>query len=188
MVEQLCLLHPELCKFPAQLPSPPERPSLPTPGPQLGILWTDEVHFQQDHPAPGERDAGRILTAAGQKELDSVYSWLNISSDLQVRLIGNASSEGTADYNQALATRRVNFVLAALAGRGFGPRVTDPLVTDGAESGCQRVGAGLWSCGETKADQSAARPEDRVVRVTFARNTLPALPKLEMPQFKPGPF
>jgi hypothetical protein len=161
---------------------------LPTPGPQLGILWTDEVHFQQDHPAPGERDAGRILTAAGQKELDSVYSWLNISSDLQVRLIGNASSEGTADYNQALATRRVNFVLAALAGRGFGPRVTDPLVTDGAESGCQRVGAGLWSCGETKADQSAARPEDRVVRVTFARNTLPALPKLEMPQFKPGPF
>jgi hypothetical protein len=188
LVEELCRRHPELCKFPPQPPSPPERPTLPTPGRQLGILWTDEIHFEQDHPAPGARDVGGILTASGQKELESVLSWLDISSDLQVRLIGNASSEGTDDYNQALATRRVNFVLAALAGRGFTKRIADPLVSDGAEGGCRRVGAGLWSCGETKAGQSMARPEDRVVRVTFARNALPPLPKLEMPQFKPGPF
>jgi hypothetical protein len=188
LVEQLCQLHPELCKFPPQPPSPPQRPTLPTPGPQLGILWTDQIHFEQDHPGPGERDAGRVLTAAGQRELDSILSWLDLSPDLQVRLIGHASSEGTEEYNQALATRRVNFILAALTGRGFGPRVADPLIGDGAESGCQRVGAGLWSCGETKADQSTARPEDRVVRATFVRNTLPPLPKLEMPQFKPRPF
>jgi hypothetical protein len=96
---------------PPQPPSPPQRPTLPTPGPQLGILWTDQIHFEQ------------------------------------VRLIGHASSESTDEYNQALATRRVNFVMAALTGRGFGARVADPLIGDGAESGCQRVGAGLWSCG-----------------------------------------
>jgi hypothetical protein len=66
--------------------------------------------------------------------------------------------------------------------------VVDPLIGDGVESGCQRLGAGLWSFDGTKADQSAPLPEDPVVRVTFVRNTLPSLPKLEMPKLKPGPF
>jgi Domain of unknown function (DUF4157)/OmpA family len=167
----------------------PETPKPPVPGgplPQLGILWTDEIHFQQDHPTLGERDPGRILTAEGQRELDSVLSWLDLSADLQVRLIGHASSEGTEDYNQALATRRASFVAAAIAARGFAARIVDPLLSDGAESGCQRIGAGLWSCGELKADPNGARPEDRVVRVTFARNSLPPL-KLEPPAMPP-PF
>ena len=182
LVEDICKKYPYVCQ-----PAPKPSPSPPLPRTQLGILWTDEIHFERDHPGPGERDAGRVLTAGGQKDLDSVLSWLDLSTDPQVRLIGNASSEGTDDYNQALATRRVNFVSAALAGRGFAARVADPVVTDGAESGCQRVGSGLWSCGETKADQSTARAADRVVRVTFARNTLPPL-KLEPPTFKPGPL
>jgi hypothetical protein len=165
-------------------PKPTPVPASPTPG----ILWTDEVHFEKDHPEPGELDSERILTPDGAQELDSVLSWLDISPDLQVRLIGHASSEGTEEYNQALATRRVSFIAAAIVARGSAERLADPLVGDGAESGCQRVGTGLWSCGEAKADQSVARPEDRVARVTFARNTLPPLPTLKQPEFKPGSF
>ena len=185
LVEQMCKLYPFVCQPAPTLPTP-----LP-PGPQLGVLWTDVIHFEKDHPAPGERAASVVLTAAGQKELDSVLSWLNLSSDLEVRLIGNASSEGTEEYNQALATRRVNFVLAALKARKFDTRVADPLFSDGAETGCERVGSGLWSCGETKADQTTPLADDRVVRVTFMRNKLPPLTlpsKLELPTFRPGPF
>jgi Domain of unknown function (DUF4157) len=184
LVEEMCRRYPFVCQ-PAPKPSTP----LP-PGPQLGVLWTDVIHFEKDHPAPGERAASIVLTAAGQKELDSVLSWLNLSSDLEVRLIGSASSEGTEEYNQALATRRVNFVLAGLKARKFDTRVADPLFSDGAETGCERIGSGLWSCGETKADQTTPLADDRVVRVTFMRNKLPplSLPKIEPPTFKPGPF
>ena len=115
------------------------------------------------------------LTPEGQRELESVLSWLELSPDLQVRLIGHASSEGPDDYNQALASRRVEFIVAALTARGFAASIADPLFGDGAESGCQHLGVGRWSCGETQADPSAARPGDRVVRVTFARNSLPPL-------------
>jgi outer membrane protein OmpA-like peptidoglycan-associated protein len=48
-----------------------------------------------------------------------MISWLDLSRDLQVRLIGHASPEGTEAYDQALATRRVNSVLATLTGRGL---------------------------------------------------------------------
>ncbi|HEU0155579.1 MAG TPA: DUF4157 domain-containing protein [Stellaceae bacterium] len=163
----------EICAVP---PSPATGPSVSDqPPPQLGILWTDEVHFRQDHPAIGETSAAAVLTPEGQRELESVLSWLDLSPDLQVRLIGHASSEGTDDYNQALATRRVGFILAALAAHGLADRVAEPLLGDGAETGCQKLGDGRWSCGEMQADQSAARPQDRVVRVTFARNSLPPL-------------
>ena len=72
---------------------------------------------------------------------------------------------------------------------GFASRVADPILGDGAESGCQRIGSGQWSCGSQNAPPGTARPEDRVVRVTFARNklTLPPL-KLEMPRRAPAGF
>ena len=182
LVEQMCKLYPFICQ-----PAPKPAPGPATPaGPQLGVLWTDTIHFEQDHPAMGETDAGRVLTAAGKRELRSVLEWLDLSPDLQVRLIGGASSEGTAEYNQALSTRRARFVAAALA--KYAGRIADPMLGDGAESGCQSLGKGLWSCGAASAVPGTQNPEDRVVRVTFARNTLPALPPLTMPEFKPGAF
>jgi hypothetical protein len=177
LLEQMCKLYPFICQ-----PTPKPGPVGPA-GPQLGVLWTDTIHFEQDRPAVGETDAGRVLTAAGKQELQSVLEWLDLSSDLQVRLIGSASSEGTAEYNQALSTRRARFVAAALA--KYAGRIADPMLGDGAESGCASVGKGLWSCGASKAAPGSQNPEDRVVRVTFARNTLPPL---VMPEFKPGRF
>ncbi len=167
---------------------PPE-PGGPAPlAPRLGVLWTDTIHFEQDQPGRG---SGPVLTQAGAKELDAVLSWLRNSPDLDVRLIGSASWEGPAsgreEYNQALAARRVAFVAKALG--GFGSRVADPILGDGAESGCRSIGAGEWSCGASKAPPNSARPEDRVVRVTFARNKLTLQPaKLEIPTFRPKSF
>jgi hypothetical protein len=182
----MCKLYPLICK-PAPTPTPTPGPAPAAPaGPQLGVLWTDTIHFEQDHPAMGEADAGRVLTAAGKRELQSVLEWLDLSADLQVRLIGSASSEGTTEYNQALATRRARFIAGALA--KYAGRIADPMVSDGAESGCQSIGKGLWSCGESKAAQDVQNPEDRVVRVTFVRNAAPSLPPLTMPEFKPGAF
>lgn len=158
-----------ICSFPAA-PQTPTPQTPPSPTPQFGILWTDTIHFQQDHPGPGETDPAHILTPQGQQELASVQLWLTPPTDLRVRLIGHASSEGDTAYNQALATRRVQFIAPKVAGH-----VADPIIGDGAEAGCSQIGKGLWSCGESKADQSSANPEDRVVRVTFARNTLPTL-------------
>ena len=39
-----------------------------------------------------------------------------------------------------------NFVLTTLTGRGFGPRAADPVIGNGAESGCRRLGPGWWGC------------------------------------------
>jgi hypothetical protein len=168
-----------ICSFP-DMPKPQTPvPQTPTPGPQLGTLWTDSIHFQQDHPAPGEANAAQILTPAGQSELASAQKTLALSPDLQARLVGHASSEGDAGYNQALATRRVLFIGGKLAGR-----TADPLVPDAETAGCAPAGTGMWSCGEGKADQTSANPEDRVVRVTFTRNKLPALTS---PSLAPGP-
>jgi hypothetical protein len=164
----------EICAFP-DVPGP-TTPSPPMP--QFGTLWTDTIHFQQDHPAPGESDAGRILTAEGRNELDSVQRWLRLSPDLQVRLVAHASSEGETGYNQRLSERRLNFIAGKVAGR-----LDEPIVPDMGAAGCASLGTGLWACGESMADKSSANPEDRVVRVTFMRNTLPPLqvPPLKLP-------
>ena len=191
----LCCFPPQvpsgaICGFPnipgPKTPQPPPTPT-PTPGPQFGTLWTDTIHFQKDHPAPGESDDSRVLTTAGQNELASVQRWLRISPDLQVRLIGHASSEGDTDYNQRLSTRRVQFISGKVAGK-----LAEPATPDAMASGCLSAGVGLWACGESKADQTTANPEDRVVQVSFMRNTLPPLqaPQLQAPKpelRKPGP-
>jgi hypothetical protein len=130
-----------------------------------------------------QTNQGTILTVEGRKTLQSVREWLDLSSDLQVRLIGGASSEGTIGYNQALATRRVRYIASALA--AYVGRIADPLVTDGAEAGCQALGRGMWSCGAAQALQGEARAADRFVKVTFMRNTLPPL---RLPGVKPGAF
>lgn len=173
-----------ICAAPSPGPSKPPPGPLPTI-PQLGVLWTDEIHFRQNHPSDGEKDPASVLTPAGMEELDAVLLWLKLSPDLDVRLTGRASSEGKPPYNQELAARRTRFVGAALAAKGFSARISDPLADDGGGSGCKHLDAGQWSCGEERSDPAAARPEDRVVRVTFARNRLPSLPQLTPPPLKP---
>lgn len=176
-----------ICTEPGPGPEPSKPPPGPLPGgPQLGVLWTDEIHFRQDHPSAGERDPASVLTPEGVEELDAVLLWLKVSSDLEVRLIGRASSEGDPPYNKELATRRTRFIAAILKTKGFSARISDPLIEDGGGSGCERLDAGQWSCGEEGSDPTAARPEDRVVRVTFARNRLPSLPQLTLPPPKLG--
>ena len=150
----------------------PVPPPVPDPlhfgWPPFEILWTDEIHFAQDQPGRG---GGSPLTPQGTKELGSVLSWLRRSPDLRIRLIGGASWEGPEigreEYNQALATRRVEFVVKALG--DFATALSDPIPSDDAERGCENIGVGLWSCGATGAPPNTARPEDRVVRVTFLR-------------------
>jgi len=184
-----------LCCFPPQVPSGaicsspnlpgPQTPQPPTtPGPQLGTLSTDTIHFQKDHPAPGEAADASILTSAGQNELASVQQRLTLSPDLQVRLIGRASSEGDTDYNQRLSTRRVQFIGGKVPGK-----LAEPVIPDTMAAGCASVGTGLWACGESQADQTSANAEDRVVQVTFLRNKLPPLqvPPFKVPKLEPGP-
>jgi len=183
ILDKFCKDFPNLCK-----PQPDQDQGPSGPVRQLGILWTNEIHFEQDQPGRG---GGAVLTSEGTQELESVLSWLRISPDLEVRLIGSASWEGpkgtSAEYNQALGARRVAYILKALG--GFSSRVADPFIGDGAESGCQALGPGRWSCGSANAPPGTARPEDRVVRVTFSRNKLTLSPlKLEMPSRLPRHF
>jgi hypothetical protein len=140
-----------ICFFPLS-PVPPQQK---TPSPTTLL-----IHFEQDHPAPRESDATTILTPAGRAELAAAQSMVAKTPDSLIRLIGSASSEGATDYNLALSTRRVQFVAGKLGGK-----TGDPAVSDGTEKECNKIGNGLWSCGEAKAEQSRADPEDRVVRV-----------------------
>jgi hypothetical protein len=148
------------CLFPGSpVPPPKKTPDQPAT-PQSG--QTLLIHFQQDHPAPRESDPAAILTPTGRAEIAAVQAMVAKTPDALIRLIGSASSEGEKDYNLALSTRRVQFVAGTLGGK-----TGDPPVSDGADAGCTSIGKGMWSCGESKADQSRADPEDRVVRVTL---------------------
>ena len=178
-----CCLPPEVslgltCGIPGAQPPSPTPPA--PPGPSLGVLWTDDIHFRQDRPMGGQFDPARILTEKGVAELDSVASWLNLSPDLEVRLIGRASSEGEASYNQALATRRVVVPGAVRAQRCH--ELQGCPADDGREQGCDRIEDGMWSCGEGGADQEAVQDTDRVAEVSFVRNRLPPLGPLFQPR------
>jgi hypothetical protein len=164
---ECCILplvpDPFKCALPTTPQAPPKTPStIPTP-PDSMIL------FQQDHPAAGERDKAKVLTADGAAALASVQARLKASPGTKVRLIARASSEGATPYNQALAGRRLAFVVSAL-GLPAGA-FADPTPDDGAHKGCQPVSTGQWSCGEVQADQSAANPSDRNVQVSFVAPT-----------------
>jgi hypothetical protein len=155
----------------------PQTPLLP-----FGPVFTQTIHFLQDHPKPGETSDAAILTSEGVGELASVQATRRQSPDLQARLIGKASSEGDTAYNQLLSDRRVGFIKGKIPGK-FG----EPLLPDSETEGCRSLGVGLWSCGESKPDQKSANPDDRIVTVTFIRNTLPPA-RLQPPTFdRPGP-
>ncbi len=175
--------HSPLC-FKVPPAKQPDVPPLGTPAIQVGILWTDSVLFNQDHPHTAAEDTATALTPEGVKTLDSVILWLSISDTMLVRLTGHASSEGDTPYNQALSERRVKLVHRVLAAKGFADRVRDPTAVGPA---CQQLDKGMWACGESLASQAEQLPADRRVDVTFHRDLLSALPKLQMPEFKYPP-
>lgn len=157
-------------------------PGAPKPAPHtpllsLGPVFTETIHFLQDHPGPGETSNAAILTSEGVGELVSVQGSRRLVPDLQARLIGKASSEGDTAYNQLLSERRVGFIKGKIPGK-FG----EPLLPDSETEGCRSLGVGLWSCGESKSDQKNANPDDRIVTVTFVRNTV-APAQLQPPTF-----
>jgi hypothetical protein len=139
----------------------------------VGVFYSSDVLFEHNLPAKSEGGT----TAAGASTLDWVVEHLQADPTLQVRLVGHASSEGTAEQNLQLSIRRARAVQAALAAKGLGARVMD-FVGGEDPPGCKRVEFGMWACGASQATAGEARPKDRKVAVTFLRNAPP----------RPGPL
>jgi hypothetical protein len=72
---------------------------------------------------------------------------------------------------------------ATKGGEAIAGKLGEPLTPDALTAGCARLGVRLWSCGETQADRTRANPQNRVVKVTFMRNTPPA-PQPQPPTLK----
>lgn len=169
-LEGICRSNP-LSPLCIKAPSPPNKTdSLLRP---VGIFYSFDVLFEHNQPATPQGG----MTAAGASTLGWVVEHLEADPTLQVRLVGHASSEGTADQNLQLSMRRARAVYAALDAKGLGTRVMD-FVGGEDPAGCRRLEFGMWACGATQAAPGDPRPEDRKVAMTFLRNAPP----------KPGPF
>ena len=168
-LEGICRSNP-LSPLCIKAPPPKKTDSLLRP---VGVFYSFDVLFEHNLPA---KPVGGT-TAAGASTLEWIIEHLEADPTLQVRLVGHASSEGTADQNSRLSIRRARAVYAALDAKGLGARVMD-FVGDEDPAGCKRLEFGMWACGATQAATDEARPEDRKVAVTFLRNAPP----------KPGPF
>jgi hypothetical protein len=163
-LEEVCRSNPlsSLCiKTPAPAkPDPTLRP--------VGVFYSFDVLFEHNLPAKPEGGT----SAAGAATLAWIVEHLQADPTLQVRLVGHASSEGTADQNLQLSARRARSVQAALAAKGLGARIMD-FVGGEDPVGCKRLEFGMWACGAGQAAAGEARPEDRKVAVTFLRNAPP---------------
>ena len=133
--------------------------------PPVGSFNSLDVRFEHNLPATPQGGT----TSEGAETLAYVIERLEADPTLQVRLVGHASSEGTAQENLKLSARRAKSVYAALAAKGLGSRVMD-LVGGKEPEGCTRVEFGIWACGASLATAGEVRPEDRKVAVTFLRN------------------
>jgi outer membrane protein OmpA-like peptidoglycan-associated protein len=151
--------------------SNPKAPVCFKPGPEpavippVGSFNSLDVRFGHNQPSTSQGGT----TAEGADSLAYVIERLQADATLQVRLVGHASSEGTAQENLQLSVRRAKAIYAALAAKGLGSRVMD-LVGGREPTGCTRVEFGIWACGASQAAEGEVRPEDRKVAVTFLRN------------------
>ena len=183
--------HSILCRVPGgtvEAEQPELSPPLPWP---VGVFWTTGIHFEHDRPSVGGEGAEGTeagITPEGARALDTIVFLLQGDPTLRVRLIGHASSEGTAQHNLALSTRRAEAVRQRLDAAGVSWQVTDPVESDGLNEGCDRLEIGMWACGAAQAADGEIRPEDRQVSATLLRN--PPLPRgpmtLEPPQLLRG--
>ena len=152
----LCMMHPG---------KQPDKKAPDLLNKPVGEFFTFDVLFEHNQPAK----AGGGTTGAGASTIDTVIMLLEGDPTLQVRLVGHASSEGTAEANLELSKRRARAVKARLDEKKLGARVMD-FVGGTNPSGCVRLEFGMWACGEVSATQAEAKPEDRKVAVKFLRN------------------
>ena len=152
---------------------PPKKPDSP-PRP-FGVFYSVDVLFEHNLPAT---PAGGT-TAAGASMLEWVVEHLQSDPTLQVRLVGHASSEGTAAQNMQLSIRRARAVYTALAAKGLGARVMD-FVGGEDPAGCKRLEFGIWACGATQAATDQVVAADRKVAATFLRNAPPKPGRLKL--------
>jgi hypothetical protein len=145
-----------LCGLPA--PKPPI-PPLPPPTPFPSAV---KIFFGPDKPAQGasgSTDLSQNLTKDGAENFADLVRQLHENSQLKVQLVGRASPEGNEDYNLDLGRRRAEMIAGALQAKGIDPnRITDPQGQE-LRSECQRVRAGVFTCGEA----GATGPSDRQV-------------------------
>jgi hypothetical protein len=124
------------------------------------------ILFQKDKPAPGAVGTSAFqdsVADGGQDAFDAVVAQLTANPALQVRLIGRASPEGTAEYNQALGARRATLVAGELVDAGVSASRIADAPTPVPWNGCQSVLSGEITCGEA----GATGPQDRQVVVDF---------------------
>jgi OmpA family len=171
-VEEICRNNP---LSPVCINVPPPKKSGPLL-PPVGLFYSFDVLFE--HNLPAKKPEGG-MTAAGASMLEWVVEHLQADPTLQVRLVGHASSEGTAAQNMQLSMRRARAVNAALAAKGLGARVMD-FVGGEDPAGCKRLEFGIWACGATQAATDRILAEDRKVAVTFLRNAPPRPGPLEL--------
>jgi len=165
VLDGICVTLPEVKLPPQRLPKPPGKPA-PAPAPQPKPAPPSiSVHFEKDKPAAAGGAIGASLTGDGPEALAGLIALLQADPTLQVQLVGHASPEGTPEHNQTLATRRAEAVADALAGAGIAAgRITD-LPTSDLAAECQKVRAGVVSCGEA----GSTGPADRQVVARFSR-------------------
>lgn len=178
-LEGICRANPTFPMCVKPLPPPKKSDSVFRP---VGVFYTFDVLFE--HNQPSEPKGG--MTTAGASSLDLIIGHLEADPTLQVRLVGHASSEGNAEQNVALSSRRARAVFAALEAKGLGARVMD-FVGGKDPAGCKRLEFGVWACGAAQATPGEARPEDRKVAATFLRNAPPKPGSLTLETPGPSP-
>jgi hypothetical protein len=142
---------------PCSITPPPPPPPTPTPTP---LPAATEIFFKLDRPLPGATGSAAFqasTTSQGQANFSTLVAQLQQDPTLQVQLIGRASPEGPAAYNQALGERRANLIVEELVRSGIAAsRMSNP-PTDDLRSECQEIRPGIVTCGEAGASGEGDR-------------------------------
>ncbi len=125
-------------------PTPPPPP--PPPSPPTKII------FKKDFPQAWNTFNDSVIN---QGEFDNLVDDMKKNPGKYTQIVGNASSEGTKDYNLRLTKRRVLLIVSELKKREIEidsrlKKSPDP--TD--LSDCGTLKEGLYYCGEKKASES----------------------------------
>jgi hypothetical protein len=154
---------------PPKKPEPTKKPegkaefSMTLP-PMAPLTLDFPIHFKQNQPAATVADEARLrssLTPEGERELDTVITWMQRGAEFSTQLTGMASIEGPTKHNEQLGEFRAQSVANALLLRGISIlRISDPA---GSADDCPALGSGIHNCGDTHA-ASKIDPNDRVVR------------------------
>jgi hypothetical protein len=129
------------------------------------------IFFKLDRPQAGETAVAlpSAVTGEGKANFDALVAQLGMDPTLRTRLIGRASPDGPKEYNLLLGSRRARLVAEALAAAGVSrTQIADSPDAD-LDSECQRLEAGVATCGEADATGTA----DREVRAHLFQTDTP---------------